>query len=65
MKIKGEELLELVVNETGLPSESLYLELERLIDTAGMDAKTITLTDLRTLLVDYLQDVMLEAKQKS
>ena len=60
----GAELLKEVTEATGLPHEPIADELNRLITSAGLAADTITLEDLRSVLAEYLQDVMLEVQRE-
>lgn len=58
----GLELLRVLIESTGLPPESLEMEIHTLITRAGLEAQTLTLDQVRELLVDYLQDALTEAK---
>lgn len=58
----GLELLRVLIESTGLPPESLEMEIHKLITRAGLEAQTLTLDQVRELLVDYLQDALTEAK---
>lgn len=55
-------LLEDIAKATGLPKHLVLKELTRLIGASGKDAKTANIEDLREVLSEYLQDVLLEAK---
>ena len=56
----GEALLTEVTSATGLPEKLVTDELTRLVQNAGLSTDAVTLDDLREILADYLQDVMLE-----
>ncbi len=60
--MKGNELLQELIKSTHLPSHLIQDELLRLLQKKGLSAEEISLEDLRNLLSDYLQDVLLEAK---
>jgi hypothetical protein len=59
----GEKLLGEITEATGLPKELVSAELVRLIEAAGLTPAETTLDDLRKILANYVQDVLLEAKQ--
>jgi hypothetical protein len=60
----GEALLADVTGSTGLPEELVTKELTRLISNAGLSRDAVTLDDLREILADYLQDIMLELAEE-
>lgn len=60
----GESLLKQLISQTGLPAEGVENELDRLIERAGLQRENITLDDLRLVLADYLQDILLESKDR-
>ncbi len=60
----GEDLFGKVTDATGLPKELVSDELERLLCKAGIKPGEMTLEDLRSVLAEYVQDVLLEAKEK-
>ena len=60
----GATLLKEVTQATGLPNEPVEQELKRLVTAAGLDESAITLDDLRAVLAEYLQDVMLEVQEE-
>ena len=62
--MQGKDLLKKLITASGLPESSAHLELSRLIDAHGKPAHEITLDDLRELLADYLQEVLLESKKQ-
>ena len=58
----GENLLGTISEATGLPQDMIYDELARLITCAGLQKDYVTLDDLRQILAEYVQDVLLAAK---
>ncbi|MGZ3744321.1 MAG: hypothetical protein ACXWRE_00505 [Pseudobdellovibrionaceae bacterium] len=60
----GNTLLDLVILATGLPEEEVRQELQTLIDQHGKHAETLTTSDLREIMAEYLQDVLLAAKEQ-
>lgn len=60
----GEQLLWDVASATGLPQDIVARELGGLIKKAGLDPARLSLEDLRYILSDYVQDVLLAAKQE-
>lgn len=60
----AEKLFDQVTDATGLPSNLVSTELETLIASAGLDKENLTLDDLRIVLANYVQDVLLAAKEK-
>lgn len=61
--MSGLELLTQLVESTGLPPEAVYREVDRLLEKYGVNREQISMETLRLILADYLQDVLLEAKQ--
>ncbi len=59
----GEALIKTVIDSTGLPSETMEQELNRLIAKAGLQKESLTLDDMRNILADYLQDTLLNLKK--
>jgi hypothetical protein len=59
----GDALVKTVIELTDLPADPVERELQRLIEKAGLDSQNVTMDDLRNILAEYLQDVLLEAKQ--
>jgi hypothetical protein len=59
-----EKVLEQIAEATGLPSTLVMGELKTLIQKAGLDINSMTMDDLRVILADYLQDVIIEAKDE-
>ncbi len=58
----GLDLLRFLIESTGLPQESLEMELKKLIAQRGFEPGTLTLDQIRDVLSDYLQDALTEAK---
>lgn len=58
----GDELFTQVTLATGLPPEVISNELSRLLVKSGIDKTSMTLDDLRKVLAEYVQDVLLSAK---
>ena len=60
----GEQLIESLTEATGLPKDLVTDELQRLITSAGLNANDMTLEDLRQILADYVQDVLVAAHEE-
>ncbi len=60
--MKGSELISELAEASGLPSDLVGQELSFLIRQAGKDTTEVTLDELRELLANYLQEVLVEAK---
>ena len=58
----GKALLSLIASNTGLPENTVSQEIGTLVDNAGLDTNVVTLDDLRRVLADYAQEVLLSAK---
>ncbi len=63
--MKGDDLLKEIARSTGLPENLVQLELKRILDKAGKPSGEVSVDDLRIVLVDYLQDILLKAKKTS
>lgn len=59
----GERLLGTVAVATGLPQDLIDDELTRLLQRAGFSRETVTMDQLRTILAEYVQDVLLQLQQ--
>lgn len=59
----GNSLLETLVFATGLPEGDIRRELQALLQKYGKNPENITMDDLRQLMRDYVQDVLLETKE--
>ncbi|MBC7372328.1 MAG: hypothetical protein H7326_12220 [Bdellovibrionaceae bacterium] len=60
----GNALLETLVLATGLPEGDVTRELQALMRKYGKTPETVTMDDLRQLMRDYVQDVLMEKKQR-
>ncbi len=60
----GEKLLADVVTATGLPEDLVTVELNRLVAKAGKKPEDLTLEELRLILAEYVQDVLLAAHRE-
>lgn len=60
--MKGQSLIQEVCSSTDLPNDLLNSELKSLIQRKNLCEDHLTLDQLRELLADYLQDVLLEVK---
>ena len=60
----GRDLLETLIHGTGLPDQGLRNEMNGLLAKNGKSPESLTIDDLREVLADYLQDVMLEMKER-
>jgi hypothetical protein len=58
----GKALITQIASNTGLPEDTMTKELRHLIDGAGLDSNIVTLDDLRRVLADYAQEILLSAK---
>lgn len=59
----GNDLFGKVTGATGLPTDLVCDELERLLTQEGIKPEEMTLEDLRKVLANYVQDVLLAAKE--
>ena len=60
----GNKLISQIALNTGLPNEIMTDELSRLLGAAGLEPEMVTLDDLRKVLADYAQEVLLAAKEE-
>jgi hypothetical protein len=60
----GEDLFSQVIDATGLPQDGVSQELNRLLNQAGVERSEMTLDDLRRILAEYVQDVLLSAHEE-
>ncbi len=60
----GNNLFNSLISATGLPTESVSNELTKLLAKNGKTPETMTLDDLREVMADYLQTVLVEAKEE-
>ena len=61
--MSGTKLITEIAANTGLPEATMTKELGRLIEGAGLDTKIVSLDDLRRVLADYAQEILLSAKE--
>lgn len=59
---QGPSLISDIASQTGLPEDLMTKELGALVADAGLDSNVVTLDDLRRVLADYVQDILLSAK---
>lgn len=59
----GKTLITQIAESTGLPENLIQDELVSLLATAGVSAESATIEDLRKVLAEYLQDVLVAAKE--
>lgn len=60
--MEGKTLIRSLLNSTGIQAESLENEVQRLLVESNASEETLTLEQLREILANYLQDVIVEAK---
>ncbi len=56
------EMLQNLISATGISEDLISSELKQLTARAGIDPKDLTIEDLRQILADYVQEVLLSAK---
>lgn len=56
------ELLKNLISATGISEELISSELTQLTNRAGIKPEDLTIEDLRQILADYVQEVLLSAK---
>lgn len=59
----GKTLLKEITENTGLPEQLIQDELQTLIASAGIHSDSVTLDDLRRILAEYMQEVLVAAKE--
>ena len=59
----GKKLLTQIASNTGLPEETMTQELGRLVEGAGLSTEIVSLDDLRRVLAEYAQEILLSAKR--
>lgn len=60
--MEGLALLRLLIESTGLPTEAVEREINKLVSKHGIANTDVTLDDVRNILTSYLQDTLVEAK---
>lgn len=58
----GKKLISVIAQNTGLPEDTMTRELTQLVNGAGLAEDAVTLDDLRRILSDYAQEILLSAK---
>lgn len=61
--MNGRRLLQILIEATGLPQESVEQELVQILARRGVSPENVTLDDLREVLANYMQDTLIEMKQ--
>lgn len=59
--ISGTELVETLLNSTGLPENLVGEELGGILENAGASPATLTLEELRSAMLAYLESTLAEA----
>ena len=59
-----DNLFEKIVKSTGLPEELVTQDFLKKISDKGFEKSTLTLDQIRDVLADYLQDVILQAREE-
>ncbi|OFZ13793.1 MAG: hypothetical protein A2Z20_05995 [Bdellovibrionales bacterium RBG_16_40_8] len=57
-------ILKKLILASGLPHDIAQKEIERIASASGKNSDNLTLDELRELLANYLQDVLLKAKDE-
>lgn len=57
-------LFNTVIQATGLPEDSVEKELRMLVARHGKSPQDLTIDDLREILADYLQTIIIESQDK-
>lgn len=60
----GHKLFRTVTEATGLPQDAISNELTSLLKAAGFEPENMTIDDLRCVLAEYVQDILLAAKEE-
>ena len=61
----GKKLLSEISEKTGLPQQWVMDELKAMIKQSGYDPDKLSLEDLRLVLAEHLQDILLKAKEQT
>ncbi len=64
MTMEGHNLINKLSVLTGLPEDAVNKELVGLVESYGIRPEELTMSDVRNILADYLQDVLLDAKKE-
>lgn len=62
--VSGKDVLHEVVQMTGLPADYLNAEINSFLGTAGEDVKNLSLDQLRSVLLNYLETLNEEMTQE-
>lgn len=62
--MEGDTLISVLVEATGLPKVWVESELKALIQRRGLAAESMTLENMREILAEFMQDVLLAAKDE-
>lgn len=60
--MNGKKLIELIAGATGLPIGPVQSHLSSILEGSGVNVENMTLEQVRAILADHMQDVLLEAK---
>lgn len=61
--MRGEDLIQYFIKLTGLPEENARKEINELLKRQNKPIQELCVDDLRDLLSQYVQDVILQAKK--
>ena len=61
----GLELIQVIADATGLPKQLIIAEIQTLASQQGITPEDLSLSQLRHLLVNYMQDILTESKRNS
>jgi len=59
----SEDILKNLIQATGISEELISTEIKALVERAGIRPHDLTIDDLRVILSDYVQEVLLSAKE--
>ena len=65
MTKKGQNIFSDLISASGLPKPCAEKELSRILSEAGVDPARATLDEIRTVMANYLQDVLMSVQDKS
>ncbi len=60
--MRGEDLIQYFIKLTGLPEESARAEIAAILKQQNKAVHELRIEDLRVVLANYLQEIILEAK---
>lgn len=58
--MEGTELIKFLAENSGLPKDWIETQMESMIDSKGINPAEITLDDIRVILAECLQEIILE-----